>query len=235
MPNTYSPLWVETFLKTVPPGQTEKEVAFIAQHLPQPAYQTVLDLCCGLGRHTRLLAERGYRVTGVDRDAAILAEARKSSPGEITYLQQDMRQVADVSGSFNAVLILWQSFGYFDRATNTGLLRQICRKLNPGGRLILDIYHRLFFERHQGTYQFERNGLRFTSTQVMAGHRYTVQLDYGPDHPLETFNWQLYTPDEMEQLAGQLGFTQLLACTHFNGQQPTSADYPRMQIIWQKE
>jgi 2-polyprenyl-3-methyl-5-hydroxy-6-metoxy-1,4-benzoquinol methylase len=35
-----------------------------------PAGATVLDVACGSGRHVRWFAERGCRVTGVDRDAA---------------------------------------------------------------------------------------------------------------------------------------------------------------------
>jgi SAM-dependent methyltransferase len=35
---------------------------------------SVLDLACGSGRHVRWLVAQGYRVTGVDRDAAALAE-----------------------------------------------------------------------------------------------------------------------------------------------------------------
>lgn len=38
-----------------------------------PAGATVLDLACGHGRHLRWFAQRGCRVTGVDRDAAALA------------------------------------------------------------------------------------------------------------------------------------------------------------------
>ena len=38
-----------------------------------PAQGSVLDLACGSGRHLRWLAERGFAVTGVDRDAAALA------------------------------------------------------------------------------------------------------------------------------------------------------------------
>ena len=34
---------------------------------------TVLDVACGSGRHVRWLAERGFLLTGVDRDAAALA------------------------------------------------------------------------------------------------------------------------------------------------------------------
>jgi SAM-dependent methyltransferase len=35
----------------------------------------VLDLACGSGRHTRLLARLGYRVEAVDRDVAVLGGA----------------------------------------------------------------------------------------------------------------------------------------------------------------
>ena len=34
---------------------------------------TVLDVACGSGRHVRWLAARGFRLTGVDRDAAAVA------------------------------------------------------------------------------------------------------------------------------------------------------------------
>ncbi len=38
-----------------------------------PAGATVLDVACGRGRHARWLEARGWRVTGIDRDAAALA------------------------------------------------------------------------------------------------------------------------------------------------------------------
>ncbi|HMC14214.1 MAG TPA: methyltransferase domain-containing protein, partial [Albitalea sp.] len=41
-------------------------------HLVAPS-ATVLDVACGSGRHLRWFADRGCRVTGVDRDAAALA------------------------------------------------------------------------------------------------------------------------------------------------------------------
>ena len=40
----------------------------------------ILDLCCGTGYLARLLAGRGYRVTGVDASAEMLAHARAAVP-----------------------------------------------------------------------------------------------------------------------------------------------------------
>ena len=56
MHGTESPSpWVTRFAHLVPPGGT------------------VLDLACGRGRHMRFFAQRGHRVTGVDRDGDALA------------------------------------------------------------------------------------------------------------------------------------------------------------------
>lgn len=45
------------------------------------------------------------------------------------------------------------------------MLKQISQKLTPGGRFVLDLYHRGFFERRQGPRQFERNGLTIAETK----------------------------------------------------------------------
>ncbi|OHC72364.1 MAG: hypothetical protein A3H93_16065 [Rhodocyclales bacterium RIFCSPLOWO2_02_FULL_63_24] len=45
---------------------------------------SVLDLACGTGRHSLLLAERGYHVEAVDRDAAALAAIAAQAPGIVT-------------------------------------------------------------------------------------------------------------------------------------------------------
>ena len=50
--------WVQRWSALVPPGGT------------------VLDVACGSGRHLRWFAQRGCRVTGVDRDAAALQAAQ---------------------------------------------------------------------------------------------------------------------------------------------------------------
>src|SRR5215510_13351140 len=114
----YSPTWYELFLEPIALEQTEREAAFVAAWLPLPAYAGVLDLCCGQGRHARALARRGYRVTGVDANTVALAAARQVPGNSIVYLQHDMRRLEELPGLFDAVICLWQSFGYFDAATN---------------------------------------------------------------------------------------------------------------------
>lgn len=234
MTNTYSPTWFSLFLEPIQPSQTAKEVDFLSRHLPNPPYTTLLDVCCGQGRHANLLATKGYVVTGIDLNKEAVEKARAQANGAATYHHLDMRYIADLPDFFEAVLCLWQSFGYFDEATNKDILDQISRKLKPQGRLVLDVYHRGFFEKHQGVQTFERDGVRVTETKFMSGPRLTVQLDYNYDAVSDRFEWQLYTPDELCGLAEAVGLSCQVSCTNFDEQQKAVDTVPRMQLVFEK-
>ena len=54
----------------------------------------VLDLCCGLGRHSLELARQGFQVTGVDRTLKYIEEGSRRAKDEglnVEFLQEDMR------------------------------------------------------------------------------------------------------------------------------------------------
>ena len=233
--NAYSRGWFELFLDRLPDEQTEAEVAFVARQLPLPAYRSVLDLCCGSGRHAVGLAARGYAVTGVDRDETTIAAARARA-GDLpaTFRALDMRDLGSLPGRFDAVVSLWQSFGYFDEATNAGVLRQAGDRLRPGGRLLLDLYHRDFFERRQGSQEQPIGDITVRTTRRMEGHRLSVDVDYGPGRPPDRFEWQLYTPEELRALGEAQGLALVVACAGFDEGRPPSPDLPRMQLILEK-
>ena len=66
--NRYSAEWFESFHVGIAPARTEQETAFVRRCCPLPDFVRVLDVCCGMGRHARMLAAEGYTVTGVERD-----------------------------------------------------------------------------------------------------------------------------------------------------------------------
>lgn len=229
--NNYSPLWFDTFLSTVPAEQTAREIDFLARNLLQPAYQTVLDVCCGTGRHTREFAALGYRVTGLDASAYALEIARRTDP-DTTYVQGDMRALDALGETFDAVVCLWQSFGYFDDATNELVLAQMAQRLNPRGCVILDIYNPDFFRTRQGGRLVERAGRTFWETKELRGNRLHVELDFGDTR--EIFEWQMYAPDEIAALAAHCGLDEMLRCAEFDENVPPNANAPRAQYIFQK-
>ena len=76
----------------------------------------VLDLCCGIGRHSVEFARLGYRVTAVDLTASFLAQARERAKREqvqVDFVQSDMRDFVR-PGAFDAAVNLVTSFGYFE-------------------------------------------------------------------------------------------------------------------------
>ena len=71
----------------------------------------LLDLGCGTGSMTELLAKQGYDMIGVDLSDSMLdiaMEKRAQSGHNILYLQQDMREF-ELSGAVRAVICLWDS------------------------------------------------------------------------------------------------------------------------------
>lgn len=102
----------------------------------------ILDLCCGIGRHSLELARRGYRVTGVDRTAAYLQTARDRADAtglSVEWVQADMREFVRPE-AYAAALNVYTSFGYFeDPAEDRQVLENLLSSLKPGGRLLLDV------------------------------------------------------------------------------------------------
>ena len=204
------------------------------RQLPRPDFSNVLDLCCGIGRHSLPLARLGYHVTGIDASTAALEEATGRSGAEVAFIHGDMRDLSSVPGTFDAVLCMWQSFGYFDAESNESILRQVHAKLTARGRFILDVYNRAYFETRQGERTFERSGRTITEAKRMEGNRLVVSLDYDPGADPDLFEWQLYSPEELCVLIASIGFLPVVVCSGFDEAQPASPDSPRMQMVMQK-
>jgi len=102
----------------------------------------VLDIPCGVGRHAIELAERGFEVTGVDTTDPYLETARERADEEsveIEFLQADMREFRRLE-SFDAVINLYTSFGYFaDRADDERTAQNFYDSLRPGGALVMSV------------------------------------------------------------------------------------------------
>ena len=129
-------------------GATQ-EVHGMMEWLRLPASASILDLCCGMGRHALALAEAGYRVTGVDLSEVLLEEAMAhDTRGQVKFLRGDMRELP-VEGPFDAVVNLFTSFGYFtDNEDNARVFQEIHRVLKPQGSFIVDFLNPSYVRQH---------------------------------------------------------------------------------------
>ncbi len=125
--------------------RNEEEAALLAnlieKEMPPERYPKVLDLGCGRGRHSLTLAARGYRMTGIDLSPEAIKTAKKKAEERgltnVTFQTQDMRD--PVNDSFNAVVNLFTTFGYFlDDEENIRVLASVNTMLKPGGLLLID-------------------------------------------------------------------------------------------------
>ncbi len=208
--NEYTLQWFDVFLETMPSELTAAEVNAIEERLPRPEFQRILDICCGPGRHAGPLATRGYEVTGIDRDATAISLAAERCPSA-SFIEMDQRDVGALEGPFDAAAILWQSFGYFDSATNDEVLADIHSVLRPGGRLLLDLFHRSYFERNQGRISPTRDPRCVSITNEMNSSRLASRIEYA-NGAEETMDFELFTPDEITERMRRLGFEAIELC-----------------------
>lgn len=102
----------------------------------------LLDLGCGTGKLTRLLAAEGYDMIGVDLSEEMLEialEHEMEDPKQILYLQQDMREF-ELYGTVRAIVSICDSMNYLeDYEDLVQVLRLANNYLDPKGIFIFDM------------------------------------------------------------------------------------------------
>jgi len=134
--NLHDPLFGE--------AATRAEVAGMRELLGLPWGARVLDVPCGWGRHTRLLAQAGWQTVGADQSLPLLRHARAPGRGHrLSYAAADLRHLPFAGGSFDAVINVFTSLGLFlDDLEDVAALSEARRVLRPGGVFLLESMHR---------------------------------------------------------------------------------------------
>jgi len=152
----------------------EQQVAWIARQLPAGA--RILDLGCGPGFYTRLLAERGFHCTGVDFSPASIEWARQQAQAtglNMDYIHQDIRTYWP-EAPFDFIMMTFGELNVFSATDARALISRCTQWLTPGGRLLVEVHT---FE------EVKRQGMAPTSWQ-----RCSHGLFLGVPHLLLTEN-----------------------------------------------
>lgn len=101
----------------------------------------VLDLGCGTGKMTRLLARAGYDMIGIDASEEMLgvAKEREAEDSGILYLHQDMREF-ELYGTVRAVVCVCDALNYMLTETELqSVFSLVNMYLDPGGMFLFDL------------------------------------------------------------------------------------------------
>lgn len=176
---------------------------------------SVFDCCCGMGRHSVEMAETGCKVTGVDLSSGYLEMAREAAAKrslEVDFLEQDIRTI-DYNESFDLVINMFTSFGYFDDPDeDLDLLKKLHKALKPDGTLFMEMWGKEILARdfEERTW-FERDGIKILleySVDLNWTELVNRWLFYKDDKMTEySFSHRIFSAAEMSNLLWRAGFS----------------------------
>jgi ubiquinone/menaquinone biosynthesis C-methylase UbiE len=213
-------------------GDEAREQALAAARLSGcPAGGTLLDVACGFGRHAVPLAAAGFRVTGVDRSATLLDEARRrvaedgaDADGGPALVAADYRELPFDDASFDAAINLYTSIGFLGDEEDTQVLTEIARVLRPGGRLVIETMHRdlmirVFQERGWRLLGAGRLLLEQRAFDPVTGVVQETQtlVDSDGARESQTFATRVYSATELVSMLRAAGFEKVMAYGDLDG------------------
>ncbi len=184
--------------------------------------RTVLDLACGTGTMTCLLAERGYELIATDASEDMLMRAREKTRGiggiEPLFLHQPMPRL-DLNDTVDAAICCLDSLNYL---TDPRDVRRTFERLrlfiSPGGALVFDVHGLRKLEEMDGQTYFDESG------DVCCVWRTTFRrglLDYCVDlfvrsggaweRETEYHRQRYYGAEELTAWLAEAGFTDIRA------------------------
>ena len=113
-------------------------------------HSRVLELGCGTGTFTMLMAQSGYEMTGIDMSVDMLREAerkRKAAKLDITYMQQDMRAL-EADDRFPVIVSVCDSMNYMENDFDLqSAMERVRDALTDEGIFIFDMKTPAYYER----------------------------------------------------------------------------------------
>src|SRR5215208_7215195 len=205
----FSDFYLRAYAADEREGEAEAQALAAARLAACPEGGELLDV--PLGR-------AGYRVTGVDRSAALLDEARRRAGGERwpKWVAADYRELPFPDASFDAAMNLFSSLGYLGDEEDTRVLAEIRRVLRPGARLVVELLHRDRLVRGFAEQDWRLLGegrllLEQRTFDAAAGVAQTTQtlIDGAGGRESRTFSVRVYSATELVAMLGRAGFAEV--------------------------
>ncbi|MCY3019745.1 MAG: ATP phosphoribosyltransferase regulatory subunit [Planctomycetota bacterium] len=213
-------------------NETEVDEALAWLNVTDGRLCRILDVPCGIGRHSIPLARRGHRVRAIDRSADFLAIARarakQAGVGELIEFQRgDLRWLNAGLADCDHALILYNSLGFYADEDDLATLKAVSRVLRPGGGLIVQMHNRDWILAHYQPLRWRRAGVTvllerstFEPMSSRSSSEYVYCADGGQApadaRPL-TAQFRLYSAHELVRLFCEAGFTDVVVGSTLKG------------------
>lgn len=200
----------------------------------------VLDAACGAGRHSILMARKGYKVTAFDLSGPLLEIASAKGKAQnlnIDFFREDLRKVK-LDKKFSLVLNLFTSFGYFDSDDeNFAFIRSAFEMQDKGGYFIFDYFNEAYLRKHVVAESSKIiNGLEIKEKRGIKGNRIVKQIEIVNEG--ERLNYeesvQLYTFNEIIERFRETGYREVQIFGNYNCGTFEPEESDRLIIIFQK-
>jgi ubiquinone/menaquinone biosynthesis C-methylase UbiE len=223
---------IAAYYDASPVVNSRADVAFYVNRVKEFG-EPALELGCGSGRVTLAVADAGFLITGVDLSPQMLARAEEKlaempeeTRARVNLVQGNMTNF-DLGASFRLVIIPFRPFQHLlEVAQQLDCLERVRRHLQPGGRLVLDVFqtdarrmHDPEFLKEREVREYEMSGgrrVRLTE-RLTAFHRAEqkndVEMVYHVTHPdgreqrlVMAFPFRYFFRYEVEHLLARSGF-----------------------------
>ncbi len=219
----FNSMYLKTDADVVEDGEiTRFEVDMFSDILDLREETVILDLACGQGRHVLELARQGYKnLYGMDRSHYLIRKAKQTSNSEklqVSFKEGDARKLPYANDTFDVVMILGNSFGYFESIEDdVKILKEIFRVLKPYGRFLIDVADGNYLKKHYNPRSWEwidknhfvcrerslaKDGERLISREVISNINKGVLVD-------QFYAERLYTKEKLQEILGNTGFSKI--------------------------
>jgi SAM-dependent methyltransferase len=210
----------------------EAEVDALDGFIQRHGGSRLLDVGCGTGTHSALLAERGYDVTAIDLSPEMVAQARAKSPA----MEVQCADVAELeAGSFSVCISLFNVVNCLASLDDLlAFAEAIAARLGEGGVLLIEAWNPVAVIAEPPTVVeriYEQGGPRITRTVVPESDflnqrldlRYDIEVDGGESFSV-THELVLFTPLELEFALKRAGFVNIEVLTALPELAPATAE-----------
>ena len=230
--------YYHTLYKSRNDDEAKKFVIHLINYLKLPKTAKVLDLACGKGRHSVTLNKLGYDVLGVDLSPMSIASANQYRNDRLRFAVHDMREVIK-NESFNLILNLFTSFGYFDsNKENEKVLHSIHSMLKNNGIIVIDFMNAIRVTENLVESEVKTvDGLVFNIHRKYDGSYIYKNIKFKENGKLFTFTEkvQALKKKDFENLLDACNFKILSTFGDFNLSNFKSKESNRLIIIAQKK